>query len=214
MRKRRLLSLEDATAAVDAADASLCRWLDETAAKEKAAEVLAADLSDLEARAAEDLLKDEDDPDGLARVAAKLTQERTELELAGQAATAASARLLDARRDVLVARAAALRTRAAGVAEVAAARSARTDQMLAALTEFERVLYEVADTNKSGMGAPIRPLTLTARIAGRAKWLNDQAEYLELIASTGEPEKVTALASQPMPEILDVETAAAEPVGA
>jgi hypothetical protein len=206
-RRPRTLSVEEAAEALQAAEATLSRWSDEAADKERQAEVLAAELAEAQARAADDLL-DDDDPDVLSRVAADLERRRTEQALAVQAAERAAERVVAARRDVLRARAATVRTRAEGLKSGAAARQARTDQMLAELAEFERVTFGVADQNSSGVGTPFRPWTSTRQLRNRAQWLADHADHLDVTAESGTADLVMSLANQPIPPVLEVEAIA------
>lgn len=207
MRKPRILSLEESSAALESAESTVARWSDEAAEKARAAEVLAAELAEAHSRAADDLL-DDDDPDVLSRIAADLERRQSEQGLAVQAAERAAERLTEVRRDVLRARAAATRTRAAGLDATVASRQAHTEQILAALADFEKVRFAVAERNNSGIGAPIRPYMLTQQIANRAKSLSGHADQLDLVAGTGAPDEVLAMANKPLPEVLGIETAA------
>lgn len=207
MRKPRILSLEESAAALESAESTVARWTDEAAEKARAAEVLAAELAEAHSRAADDLL-DDDDPDVLSRIAVDLERRQSEQGLAVQAAERAAERLTEVRRDVLQARAAATRTRAAGLAATASARQAHTEQLLAELVDFEKVQFAVAERNNSGIGAPIRPYTLTQQIANRAKWLDGHADHLDLVATTGAADQVLSFANASLPEVLDIEIAA------
>lgn len=211
VRKPRVMSPDEAATALDAAEATLARWSGEAARLAVSAETLAGDLAAAQARAADDLL-DADDADddaaAVARVAGDLLRRQTEQGLAVQAAQRAAERLTEVRRDVLRTGAAATRTRAAGLRDMAAARRAHTEQLLAGLADFEQVRYEVAARDNFGMSAAIRPKSRTEQIEGRARWLDGHADHLERIAATGGPDQVLSLAGTPLPEVLDVEIAA------
>ena len=212
MRRSRMLSLDDAAAALDAAEATLTQWSGEAADKAHAAEVLAAELAEAQARAGDDLLDAEDaeeDQAAVTQIAERLLRLQTEQRLAVQAAERAAERLAVVRREVLLARAGSLRPRAAQLREAAATRQARTDQLLAELADFERVPFgPVATHSALGVaGAPMTPNTLTQQVLRRAQWLEDHAGWLEITAAQGAQDQVLAAVNQPVPERVEVESA-------
>jgi len=209
--KVRVLSLDDAAAALAAVETALSRWTDEAAAKARAAEVLASELAEAQARAGDDLL-DDDDPEALTRIAADLEQRRVEQGVAAQAASRAGERLVAAQRDVLRARGAALRSRGADLARVVAERTARTGRMLAALAEFETVPYAPASrVDALGLGNRHTPMTLTQRMQRRAEWLTGEGSRLGYVADHGADAVVSAMAGSAMEPLDDTERAAAPP---
>jgi hypothetical protein len=217
MRKIRIRipSPEEATAAVEAAEATLLRWSTEAESKTHAADVLAGELAEAQARAADDLLDAEDAEDDAAavtRLANDLLRRQTEQGIAVQAAERAAERLAGVRRDVLRARAMTLRTRAARLREVAASRQARTDQLVAELAGFEGVAYgPVAQQSALGIAGPgITPRTTTDKLQGRAQWLEEHATWLEMTSAQAANDQVLAAANQPAPELIDVELAVAD----
>jgi hypothetical protein len=217
MRRPRIqiLSPEDAAGALDAAEATLARWSDEAANQAHQADVLAAELAEAQSRAADDLLDAEDADDdaaAVARLADELLRRQTEQGIAVQAAERAAERLTVVRRDVLKARAGTIRTRAAGLRAVATSRQARTEQLLAELSDFEQVPYAPAPRPSAlGIGGSgIAARTMTQNLLGRAKWLEDHAEFLEFTAAQGADEQVTAGTNRGLPDLIDVELAVAD----
>lgn len=206
-RRPKVLSVEESAELLAQAEAVLERWQGEAGKLMRSAEVLAAELAEAEARAADDVLDDEDDPEALARVAEALGRRRTEQGLAVQAAERAAERLCGVCREVLRARGAAVRTRAEELRKVAAARQARADQLLAELAEFEGVPFgPVARADSMGLvAAGFTPRTLTQRLHDRAKWLMDNASGHEQISQDGSDDQVAQWAARGMPPLDDAE---------
>jgi hypothetical protein len=209
-RRPKVLSLQASGELLTAAEKQLERWQSESADLLHAAEVLAADLVEAQARAADDVLDDED-PSALSRVAQALTAKQAEQELAVQAARRAADRLSGVHREVLKARGAAVRSRAVELQNAAAARQARTDQMLAELAEFEAVQFgPVARADVFGVVAGgFTPRTLTQQLAARAQWLLDHAAGQEHLAEHGSDVQVAGAVAAGLPPVDDVERVSA-----
>jgi hypothetical protein len=207
--KVKVLSDAEAAAALDAADATAVRWSNEAADLTHAAEVLAGELAEAQARAADDLLDLEDleaDQAAVARVAGELQRRQMEQGIAVQAAERAAERLTEARRDVLKARAGSLRTRASQLRDAATTHQARTDQLLAALSEWERVPFEPIPF-RTDLGTSRARLTLTQQATGRAQWLEDLAGTLDHVAGSGAADQVLSQLNAELPEQIEVEAA-------
>lgn len=191
----------DATQALAAAEDALTRWEQVVAQKARDAEVAAAGLAEHEARMGADVL---DDPDALTRATDELLRLRAEQEVAHRAAETARERVGDARRAKLSAQVASLTARAGTLREVAPARQARTDQLVAALREHERVAYDVTLTH-SDTGTGWRPRTFTALILEQASALDKLAAELAKVAEAGTAEQVVAALGRPVREPSQVE---------
>ena len=215
MRPPRVLSLEDATTALEAAEALRQRWADEAAEQGRSAEVLAAELAETQARAADDLL-DDDDPDLLGRISADLDRRRTSQGLAVQAAVRAGERLIEAQRGLLRARGGAVRSRAASLQLIATERRAKAELMLADLLEFEGVSFgPVAHRDPLGVAGPgFTPSTLTQRLENRAKWLHDHAAGQEHLAQHGSNDQVVSAVAAGLPPLDETELALVSPPSA
>lgn len=213
-----VLSLEEAAAHLSAAEALLERWAGSAADQQREADVLAADLVEAQERAADDLLDvDEAEQESVAaaRISRLLADKRDAQSLAVQAAQRAEDRLSGVRREVLRARAAAVRSRGHALEQTAASRQARTDQMLAEVTTFEQVDYAPARRDSvSGVGRGIVPLPLTQRVKQRAGWLATHASGLEQLADHGSDDQVSAHVAAGMPELDPVERLVAEQAAA
>lgn len=218
-RRPRVLSAEEASAAVDAASLVLARWTAEVDECRHTAERLAAELAEEHASAAERVL-DADEPDEspqiLARISAELVRKEAEQALAVQTAERAAERLVGARREVVAALAASVRTRAVRLREIGTARQAKTDQLTAELAEWERVRFgPVAAPSASGVGGTVMPRTLTQQVLGRAQWLLNHAEHLDRVAAEGPADQVTSVVNAGEPPLVPAEVAvAAERVAA
>jgi hypothetical protein len=200
--KIEVLSPEEAANALDVAEATLARWVGEAADLSHAAEVLASELAEAQARAADDLL-DADDADednaAVTRIAGELLRRQTEQGIAVQTAARATERLVDARRAVLRARAGTLRTRAERLREATVTRQAKADQLMAALSEFEAVPFEPIP-HRSDTGSTWSRPTLTQHAVIRARWLCDHASTLDLVAGQGTADQVLAQFNAGLPE--------------
>lgn len=210
MRRPRMLTVEQAAEGLTEAEQVLVRWDGEVAGKTKDADLLALNLAEQESRAGDDLL-DDDDPQALAATAERLVHLRAEQGLALRAAGVARERLDAARRDVLRARSAAVRSRAAQLREVCATRQARTDQVLAALAEFERVTFTPKSEVTSSGGSWMQR-TLTQQAIARAQWLDNKADELASLADNGTSDQVVAVLPAPLPPVVDVEQMVADGV--
>jgi len=201
------VKLLDRTPTVEAAEKMLAdaeqvlaRWSAEVEAK-------AAELADLQSRAGDEAL---DDPGAAGRLAETMHRLAAEQDVARRAVAAAGERLGQARRGLLRARAAELRTRAGRLSKVAEARQKRTDELLAALSEHEGAKYHpwspACDGHDAVMHGPVRyKVPLTGVIAREAKRLEGQAAELERLAAEGTAEQVAAAVGRPMPEPSSVE---------
>jgi len=214
MRKPRItvLSPGEAATALEAAETTLARWAGEVARLTHAAEVLAGELAEAQARAADDLLDAEDADDdaaAVARVADDLLRRQTEQGVAVQAAERAAERLAGVRRDVLRARAASIRTRAVRLQEIVAMRAAKTDQLLAELAEWERVAFApAARVDSMGVASSMSaPASLTQQVRQRAEWLGLHAGHLDQVAAEGPDHEVTRITGAGLPELAAAELA-------
>ena len=212
-RRPRVLSAEDAAAALVAAEQTAARWAAEVEQMAHEAERLAAELAEEHASAAERVL-DADEPDEgpqvLARISAELARKEAEQVLAVQTAERAAERLVAARRDVVKALAASVRTRAVRLQGIGTARQAKTDQMVAELAEWESVRFGPAPLpSASGVGAAMQPRTLTQQVLGRAQWLMGHAEHLDRVADEGPADQVTSVVNAGEPELVPAEVAVA-----
>jgi len=217
MRKPRIkvLSADEAAAALEIAETTVARWSGEAADQTHAAEVLAGELAEAQARAADDLLDAEDADDdaaAVARIAGELLRRQTEQGIAVQAAERATERLTGARRDVLRARAASTRTRSVRLQEIVAVRTAKTDQLLAELYGWERVAFApTARVDSLGIGRPMSaPASLTQQLRQRAEWLNLHADHLDQVAAEGPDHEVARITHAGLPELTSVELAVAD----
>lgn len=208
MRRVKVLPLAEAQAALTAAEQTVTRWDRESAERAKAQDLLAAELAEQEARAGDDLAASDDPEADLSAIADRLDRLRTEQGLAARAAESARTSLDGARRVMLAAMAEATRSRAQQLREVAARRQARTDQMLAALAEWECVSYEPAPRRSAFDGRTWSTLPLTGQITGRAQWLADHADHLAYLANSGEADQVLSAVNAGPPETTDPERAA------
>jgi hypothetical protein len=204
--RRKALSAEEATAALADAEGLLERWTSGVSNKQREAEVLAAELAEAQARAGDDLLDDEDE-DAITRIAEALRIKQVEQGVAAQAAERASERLCGIRREVLQARGAVLLLRAEALRDAAAARQARTDQLLAELADFEGVdMGPVRRSDSLGVvSAGFTPMTLTQRTLKRAQWLTDHARGHREVAEQGTDDQVAQWVNQGVPPRDEVE---------
>ena len=204
-----MLPLAEAQAALTDAEQVLTRWTSQAAERAKAADLLAAELAEQEARAGDDLAASDDPETDLAAIADRLQRLRTEQQLAVQAADSARTRLGDARRAMLPAMVEVLRSRAKELRDAATARQARTDQMVAELAAWERVEYgPVPRRSTVGDGHTWRSVPLTERVTERATWLANHADHLAYLAANGEPDQVLSAVTAGLPEVVDVERVA------
>ncbi|SCL17724.1 hypothetical protein GA0070616_1344 [Micromonospora nigra] len=209
MRRVKVLPLADAQAALTATEQTLTRWTTQAAERGKAADLLAAELAEQEARAGDDLAASDDPETDLAAIADRLQRLRTEQQLSAQAAASARAQLDTARRTMLPAMAEVLRSRAKELREAATARQARTDQMLAELSAWEGVSYgPVPRRSALGDGHTWRSVPLTERITERAQWLINHADHLAHLAEHAEADQVLSAVNAGTPEMTDVERVA------
>lgn len=209
MRRVKVMPLAEAQAALAAAEQTVSRWDLEAAERAKAQDLLAAELAEQEARAGDDLAASDDPEADLSAIADRLDRLRTEQGLAVRAVDSARTSLDGARRVMLAALAEATRSRAQQLREIAARRQAQTDQMLAALAEWERVSYEPAPHRSAlGTGHTWRSMPLTEQITGRAQWLTDHADHLAYLADNGEADQVLSAVNVGPPETTDPERAA------
>lgn len=191
----------DAAVALAEAEAKLTAWLAAGEEKTRAAEAAAAGLAEHEARIGTDLL---DDPGGLDAATDDLLRLRAEQEVAHRAAAAAAEQVDQARRQVLSARAEGLRRRAEVLREVAAARRARTDQLLAELREHERVAYGI-DMLRSDQGSVWQPRSFTDLVVAEAAVLDKRAAGLAALAASGTAEQVAQAVDRAEPDLRPVE---------
>jgi hypothetical protein len=203
-------SVADAAQAVEAAEAALARWSGEAVDKANDADRLAAELAEAQARCGDDLI-DDDDPDAVSRIAGALLHLQTQQAVAVRAAEVAEGRLTAARREVLRARAGNIRARAVRLREAAAARQARTDQLVAELQDWERVTYAPAQMYSSlgVVGQAVTPRTLTQNVLERAGWLEEHAGQMERVADRGDAGQVAARLAVADPEQVEIEHAVA-----
>jgi hypothetical protein len=151
---------------------AVARWEADAAAKR-------AELADLEARMGDEVLDDETAAERLAEQAARL---RAAIDVADRTAAAAGRNLIEARRAVLKARAAELRAEAARIREEATQRQAKTDQLLAELSEWEGGCRYVPWEPPPGQGIA-EPMSYkipkTRAMLSRADVLDQRAADLE-----------------------------------
>lgn len=196
----------EATEALAAAEEALARWVADSDERTRAAEVAAAELAEAEAVAGDAAYET---PDNLDQLGEDLVRRRAQLEVSHRAVEAARGRVDAARRSVLTARAVDARTRADQLRTVAAARQARTDQMLAELNAFEQTRFTANPYADSGT-----PMPLTKRMLHRAEWLDGQADDLGRFAETAQPEQLAAAVARPTLPVDAIEAAALTDAGA
>lgn len=205
--KEHIPSLDEAAAAMTQALDVLAKWEAEAEAKSREAESLAAELAEQEARAGKEILDDAEWDNvtaTLTSMAERLALLRAQQGLAVKTAAAAKDRVDPARRDLLRAGALSCKARAEELRKVVAARQAKTDQMLAALAEWEKTPFEPKG-HRSSLGNVYPNQTLTQAVTGRADWLAKHGQGLVNLATSGTPDQVTAAARKSLPEVLDVE---------
>ena len=199
------MTVEEASEALTAAEASLQRWTDDAAERTRAAEVAAAELADAEACAGDAAYETPDDLDQLSK---DLVQRRTQVEVSHRAVDAAKGRLEQAQRDLLAASAEQIAARSRRLLEAVAARQARTDQLLAELNAWERTRFSVPGVVAMVGALGSAPVPLTQLLRNRAGWLDAQAVDLRTRAESATGDQLAALVARPpIPEI-DIETAA------
>lgn len=151
----------------------LARW---TAEREAAR----AELADLEGRAGGEVL---DDESAAERLTASLSGLRSRVDVADRAAAAAAERLNEAFRGVLRVRAEYLRSEAEALRVEAEQRQAKTDRLLAELSEWEGgaryVPWEPARGDASSHGTITYTIPRTQAMRHRAAALDKQAAELE-----------------------------------
>ncbi|GAA1550412.1 hypothetical protein GCM10009827_083850 [Dactylosporangium maewongense] len=187
-------TVDEATQALAAAEAKLAAWTADAADREHAAEVAAAELAEAEAVAGDEAFET---PTNLAELGEDLIRRRTHLEVSHRAVTAARARVADAQRGLLLARAEDARARARQLRDIASVRAARTAALLDELNGFERTTYTVAPWSPMVGGAPGAPMPLTQQTRNRADWLDGQADELDRFAEDGSAEQVAAAVARP-----------------
>ncbi|MGI5179547.1 hypothetical protein ACQEVZ_24770 [Dactylosporangium sp. CA-152071] len=180
---------DEAAEALAAAESSLSRWTADSDERTRAAEVAAAELAEAEAVAGDAAYET---PDNLDQLGDDLIRRRTQLEVSHRAVTAAHGRVDVARREVLTARALDARTRADRLRSVAAARQARTDQLIAEVNAFEQTSFTASPFTDSAA-----PMPLTKRMLHRAEWLDGQADDLARAAETANREQLAAAVARP-----------------
>lgn len=193
-------TLEAAAAALADAETALQRWTTDAENRGRLAEQAAADLAEAQSVAGDAAYET---PANLESLSADLVRRRAELEVSHSAAAAAQNRVDDARRALLLARADDVAARAARLREVAAARQAHTDKLLAVLNAHERTQFRAGD--HTSMLPSVVPLT--QRLLDRASWLDGQARELRSTAGGGNPAQVAAVLGRPVPQI-DIEAEA------
>ncbi|MEV4511381.1 hypothetical protein AB0K00_20690 [Dactylosporangium sp. NPDC049525] len=185
---------EEAAEALASAEAALDRWIADSDERNRAAEAAAAELAEAEAVAGDAAYETPDDLDQLGE---DLIRRRAQVEISHRAVTAARARVDAARREVLTARAVDVRTRANRLRAVAAARQARTDQLIAEVDAFEQTRFTVASYGLLVGSPPPPPMPLTSRMLRRAEWLDGQADELVRSAEAADPERLAAAVARP-----------------
>lgn len=144
------------------------------------AETARAELADLEARAGGEVL---DDETAAERLTASLSALRSRVDVAERAASAAASRLNDARRSVLQVRAEFLREEARALRAAADQRQAKTDRLLAELSEWEGgaryIPWEPTERDVLARGPQEFTVPKTQAMRNRAAALDRQAGELE-----------------------------------
>ncbi|MFY1673685.1 hypothetical protein ACN27G_27625 [Plantactinospora sp. WMMB334] len=205
-RKEEIPTVDEAAETLTQAETALARWESEAAGKAREAEALAAELVERQARAGEDLLDDaewESVTAALSGMAERLASLETQQRLAVQAADAARGQVDPARRDLLRARAGTLKAQAAELREAAAVRQAKTDQLLAALADWEGTSFQPAVVRSVG-GGTFHNRTRTQAALDQADALVKEANSLIKLAADGRPEQVRQRAGRALPAVSDV----------
>lgn len=182
---KRTSPVEKAFAAHAQAVETVARWESEQAARR-------AELGDLEARIGAEVLEDETAADRLAEQAAKL---RSQIDVAGRTAAAASDRVVEAGRAVLRAYSAELKANADHIASEVEQREVKTRKLLADLEEWEGGCKYVAWEPTSGevfaAGSVAYKIPKTEALHNQAKSLAAKAAQYEQHAD-GTREQVAA----------------------
>lgn len=180
------MGVEAAAQAVADVEAQLARWVSDGSTAE-------AELEDLRGRAGDEVL---DDERAAARLAQAMTGLRSRIEIAQQAAEAATRRLDGARRQLLRAQAAELRERAARLRADADARQQKTDRLLVELREYEGVAFgPVPRYSPTGSVIGVAPLTKTEMLRNDAKRCEARALALDAAADGAAAEAVAQQAA-------------------
>lgn len=201
---------ERAEAALVAAEELHTRWCAELDARR-------AELDGLRARAGELLL---DDPDAAGRLAEQETRLAVAVRQAEQAVDAAAGRVPPLRRQVVAARAGLVAARAAALAAAAERRQARTDELLAALAEWEggaRYVPWEPSTVDVQHGRDVLPglagsgvrykIPLTEVVRRQAAKLKAEAARLAKVAESGDDAAVSRAVGGQVPAVSEIERA-------
>ncbi|MEU3168956.1 hypothetical protein [Streptosporangium sp. NPDC006930] len=180
------MTVEQALSQIDRSEKNAARCEQDVVTRE-------GELETFEQQAAVRLV---DEPGEAETLTEEIVRLRTGLELARRTAVTAAEQLLDARRDVLRARAGEHRAEMVRLRADADQREARTRELLAELAEHEGC--EFTPGCPPGSTWPHRTRTMLTRL--RATTAETQAADLERLADTGKPlqieQKAAAIAAK------------------